>query len=327
MHIQATSRGHGEWGKVSGVRATAAGPTRGLEDGWRTRRSTVKSVFAVVGVTAALLAGTGCSFQPHPAAGTGGLTPVDGGGSATGDYPSRNLDGLVAASDVPGGGGGGDAAACTQTLHAVVRDFRGWLGPNGEPKHPDFENGNAPQQGIAAGMLGADSKPVYGLPGPTVVSTGPAEYAQWYRDAADVNMHFEIDIPLVADPPRAGTFVYDNDAFFPLDGMGFGNQGHEHNFHFTTEVHFDFPYRGGEVFTFRGDDDLWLFVNGRLAIDLGGVHGALAGSVNLDQDAAKLGITAGQTYRMDIFHAERHTSKSTYHIETTLQCITNVVIP
>jgi fibro-slime domain-containing protein len=176
-------------------------------------------------------------------------------------------------------------------------------------------------------MLGADSKPVYGLPGATVVSTGPAEFAQWYRDVPDTNMRFGIEIPLTSDPGRSRTFVYDSDVFFPIDGMGFGNQGQEHNFHFTTEVHFDFPYRGGEVFTFRGDDDLWLFVNGRLAMDLGGVHGAVTGSVDLDQDAAKLGLTAGQTYRMDIFHAERHTSKSTFHIETTLQCLSNVVIP
>lgn len=242
---------------------------------------------------------------------------------STGDYPVRNTDGYINA-DVPGGD---DAITnCTQSLHAVVRDFRGWPGPNGEPKHPDFENGNASQKGIAAEMLGADSKPVYGLPGPTAVTTGPDEYAQWYRDVPGVNMRFAIDIPLTADPARPGTFLFDSDAFFPLDDMGFGNQNQVHNFSFTTEVHFDFPYRGGEAFTFRGDDDLWLFVNGHLAVDLGGVHSALTGSVNLDQDAAKLGITPGHTYRMDIFHAERHTSRSTYHIETTLQCFKNVDI-
>jgi fibro-slime domain-containing protein len=92
-------------------------------------------------------------------------------------------------------------------------------------------------------------------------------------------------------------------------------------------MHFEFPYRGGEVFTFKGDDDVWLFVNGRLAIDLGGVHGVMTGTVDLDQSAASLGITPGQTYRMDIFHAERHTWASNFRIETTLACINNVVIP
>ena len=296
----------------------------GRDSAEKTSASWIARRLATGALAVASLCIPACSFDAHHAAVDPGPLPGDGG-TVVGDYPIRSQDGFVNAPDVLGAS---DAmTACTQTLHAVTRDFRGWPGPNGEPKHPDFQNGNAAQLGIAAAMLGADSKPVYGLPGPTAVTTGAAEYAQWYRDVPDVNMHFEIDIPLTPDPARPGTFVYDNDAFFPLDNMGFGNQGQSHNFSFTTEVHFDFPYRGGEAFTFRGDDDLWLFVNGHLAIDLGGVHGALTGTVNLDQDAVKLGITRGNTYRMDIFHAERHTSKSTYHIETTLQCIVNIPIP
>ena len=60
----------------------------------------------------------------------------------------------------------------------------------------------------------------------------------------------------------------------------------------------------------------------------GGVHGAEEGSVNLD-DATHLGITVGETYPMDIFHAERHTNESNYRIETTidLSCIENVEVP
>ncbi|MBC8132006.1 MAG: fibro-slime domain-containing protein [Deltaproteobacteria bacterium] len=283
-----------------------------------------RALLGVFAISLALLGfGPACSFDANHKAGTG-PGPTGDGGLPQGDFPIRNNDAFVSAPDVPAAS---DAGPCSQVLRAVVRDFRGWPGMNGEPKHPDFENGNAVQKGIAAEMLGADSKPVYGLPGPTPVSTGPAEYGQWYRDVPEFNVRSEIDIALTPDPARAGTFVYDNDVFFPLDNMAFGNQGRDHNFHFTTEVHFDFPYRGGEVFTFRGDDDLWLFVNGHLAIDLGGVHGAMTGTVNLDADAAKLGITPGQTYRMDIFHAERHTSRSTYHIETTLQCIVNIPIP
>ena len=180
--------------------------------------------------------------------------------------------------------------------------------------------------GIVASMLGADGKPVYagGLQGAT---NGPDDFNQWYRDVPGVNIDFDIDIPLTEDPSRPKTFVYDNDAFFPIDNMGWGNQYQSHNFDFTTEIHFNFPYRGGEVFTFRGDDDLWLFVNGHLAIDLGGVHSAASGTVDLDKKAPDFGIEAGQSYRMDIFHAERHLAESHFHVETTVACIDNVIIP
>ena len=57
---------------------------------------------------------------------------------------------------------------------------------------------------------------------------------------------------------------------------------------------------------FTGDDDIWVFVNGRLAVDVGGVHQAVDGSVTLDPaTAAALGLQDGRVYRIDVFHAER----------------------
>jgi len=196
-------------------------------------------------------------------------------------------------------------------LVAAVRDFRA--------DHPDMEAYLGSLTGIVEDRIGADRKPVYAHPGMTAVTSGPAEFNEWYRDVDRVNLTFAVAIPLTEGPP--GNFVFDDPDFFPLDGMGWpGEERLGHNFHFTTEIHATFRYRGGEVFTFRGDDDVFLFINDRLALDLGGVHGVESGTVDFDASAAALGITVGGTYSLDIFHAERHTRESNFRLETSIEC-------
>jgi len=68
------------------------------------------------------------------------------------------------------------------------------------------------------------------------------------------------------------------------------------------------------MFSFTGDDDLFVFINDRLVIDLGGVHDAETASVNLDT----LGLTPGQTYWFDLFYAERHTVNAQFSIQTSI---------
>lgn len=272
---------------------------------------------------AAALAGLGCAGVA--------ATPTMTGGSDGGiDVPSITSDvggtvpGIDAPLDVifvpPD-----DAGMCQRELRAVVRDFRSGE-KDGQPKHPDFEAKVAIDPGIVTSMLGADQKPVYA--GGTQGTTSTKEnFDQWYRDVPGVNMTFEKSIPLTADGARPGVWVYDSDAFYPLaNDEGWGNQYLDHNQDFTTEIHVRFPYRGGERFTFRGDDDLFLYVNGRLAVDLGGVHDALTGTVDLDARAGDLGLQVGKMYQMDIFQAERHCCQSTFHLETTLSCINNIIV-
>ena len=199
----------------------------------------------------------------------------------------------------------GEAVQCGVQLTATIRDFK--LG------HPDFETYCC---GVVTGLvkpdLGQDKKPVFNKVGNPKMLTDAPTFNQWYNNVPDVNQSTQIVLDLQEIMP--GVYSYQNNNFFPIDNMLFGNQGNNHNFHFTTEIHSAFTYAGGETFTFTGDDDVWVFINKKLVIDIGGVHGVAAGSIALDT----LGLTVGLTYPLDVFHAERHTVQSNFRIDTTI---------
>ncbi|MGB0631903.1 MAG: fibro-slime domain-containing protein [Alphaproteobacteria bacterium] len=209
------------------------------------------------------------------------------------------------------------ASAASITLTATVRDFAS--------SHADFEQGvGALEPGIVLSALGADGKPVYnevlkGVTGASSTTTnGTANFNQWYNDVAGVNTTSTTTLVATETSAGSGIFSYTNASYFPV-GAG--------NFHFTTEIHTEFTYTGGETFSFTGDDDVWVFINGILAIDLGGVHGPASASVSLDTAAASLGISTGGTYDLDIFHAERQTTGSNFNFTTSIVLVDAPAVP
>jgi len=206
--------------------------------------------------------------------------------------------------------GVGAVRGANLTLMGTVRDFN--------DTHPDFEKENEFDPGIVQATLGGDKKPVYAGQEGNPTTHGQAAFDQWYRNVPGVNLSTPLTIILENSVPTPNIYTYANGAFFPIDGMLLGNQDRPHNYHFTLEVHSRFTYQGGELFNFTGDDDLWIFINNQLALDLGGLHGAMSGSVNFDQQAASLGILIGNEYDFDLFFAERHTWGSNLFIDTSI---------
>jgi len=207
------------------------------------------------------------------------------------------------------------------TLTGTIRDFH-TTAPNNNPDFEDGISGLVP--GIVQSTLGGDGNPVYytGDTGPFIGAThGKTYFDQWYNDTPLYNQSMLSAITLTETSPGSGIYRFQDNTFYPIDGLLFGNEGRGHNYHFTYEIHTTFTYQPGQVFNFTGDDDVWVFINDQLAMDLGGVHAAVSGSINLDG----LGLTSGYVYPFDFFFAERHTTESNMVIETSIPLETNAV--
>jgi fibro-slime domain-containing protein len=244
----------------------------------------------------------------------------------------------------------------------------------GIAEHPDFnifQGTGLP--GAVEAELGPDDLPV--LVSANDNFTSVAAFNQWYRDTEGVNLPLVRDLSLNLQPD--GSFLFDsavdstNGQFDPILGDGWESpiaiddldatvyEGTEfcdvdlvpnpdapttagataRNMSFTTETRFVFEYKGGETFAFSGDDDVWVFVNDRLVVDLGGLHEVATGEFTLSRAVGTQGVATvtrqgpagsaltlanaiaidtgmelGGVYEAVLFHAERHECGSNFKL-------------
>jgi len=193
--------------------------------------------------------------------------------------------------------------------------------------HPDFENTNC---GLVTGLVKStlvNRKPVYGPNGPVCITSG-ASFSSWFKSTPGINV--PIRDTLTMTDIGGGSYQYSSSKFYPLDGKGFSTGGFQtdhdcgdsaaHNFSYTMQVHWTSTITSNaQGISITGDDDIWLFVNNRLVIDLGGVHGALTGSVTFTvPQMIGLGISLNQPVPFDLFRVQRHTCASTFTLTTNL---------
>lgn len=274
--------------------------------------------------------------QTYGSGGMGTATPID-----LASFFSSS-DTVFVVPDSVGGGAPqvltkfpiGTRGICDFKLAVTVRDF--------SKEHPDFEDESMKYDVATLGMvtqaLGPDNKPVRSAK----VVPFTTRFGDWFKDnttdpvLTSRNHRTCKDLPM--SKTKSGLWGYDSyneksHSYFPIDDFnpfsetnasGYqdkdGTYKNEpppsaHNFHFCMEFDANFKYKKGQEFKFRGDDDVWVYINKQLVIDLGGPHPALEASVKLDTIP---GLVEDKEYPFHFFFCERRITGSNLLMETSI---------
>lgn len=221
----------------------------------------------------------------------------------------------------------------TRKVSAICRDWK--LNDTSFFNNPMGMAGQTGHKGMVQPVLTAPTyKPVL-TTDPSVNTTNAKQLGTWFNTITFPNgQKNDTCIDLILTKSYDGKWTFDSDklgGFFPIDNFNNPNnikysdnleaaKGKMHNFHFTMEMHMQFVYNEGQnlQFAFCGDDDVWIFINNRLAIDLGGLNNRAKDTLWLDKKKSALQIVDGQVYNMDIFFAERNPVGSNLLVQTNM---------
>ena len=187
------------------------------------------------------------------------------------------------------------------------------------------------EKGMVEYELGDDHLPILKA-GSLTSKRGLNDTTRWFT-AVDGKSASYIGAMKMEYVSEGAKFFFNRDEFYPLDDAKFSDgdtvnsDGHNHLFTMSFAVPFTVLSSGGESFDVVADDDTFVFVGDKLAIDMGGVHDIAEGRFRIlengevyaasgDEELAFTGITLekGKGSMVRIFHADRDADDSVFNV-------------
>lgn len=144
--------------------------------------------------------------------------------------------------------------------------------------------------------------------------SSPASFSDWFKTVAGVNESVRHDISM--SPIGGGVYAYSTPDFTPVDNKLYGNAGQAHNRGFTYTIDATAKYKqcGGQFLEISGKGEVWVFVNGTLALDMGGNPNGARQVIDFD----RLGLVDGKEVRVQLFYAQRTSGATPFSMKTNM---------